>query len=249
MKPSFSSVADDFFTNINVQTTLALPNGRETVLHFFEAVQKEFPGMTGFYQRETGEFVLEGNRETGCYQWLELQPHHLSAGYFNPPDIEDAYRLHRWLLDRSMYYLGVSGLDVECLDVLYGFNLDYQGNRDAIVAQALLGGSPLAALMTDPVARPIEYEPSLVVAMDEQCFIQARLSLETRSNSYQVRTGRYDEEPISVYFTIRRYPQPGKLLDVKASYEQQCRMGEDLAERIVIPQVLQPIASAIAASG
>lgn len=244
----FGSIADDFFVNLNLQTTLALPTGRENVLHLFEAVQKEFPEMTSFFQRETGEFVLEGSRDNGNYRWLELQAHRLSAGYFNPPDLSEAYRLHSWLLDRSVYYLGVSGLDIECLDVMFGFNLDFQGNRDAVVGQALLGGSPLAALAAEGSGKFLECEPSMVIAMDEECYLQARLSLETRSSSFMVRTGRYDEEPISVYLTVRRYPQPGVLMRLKESFARQCQMAEDLAGRIVIPSIIQPISAAISAS-
>ena len=246
--PDFSSVADEFFVNLNLQTTLALPSGRETVLHFFEAVQKEFSEMTSFYQRETGEFVLEGNRESGRYRWLELQTNRLSAGYFNPPSLAEAYRLHTWLLDRSVYFLGVSGMDVECLDVMFGFNLNFEGNRDAIVGQALLGGSPLAALANEANSKTVECEPSLVISLDDECYLQARLSLETRSSSYQVRTGQYDDEPISVYFTVRRYPQPGIVIRLKDSFARQCGFCEDLANRIIVPQIIQPIASAIAAA-
>jgi hypothetical protein len=249
MSFDFSSVADDFFVNLNVQTTLALPNARETVLHFCEAVQKEFSQMTCFYQRETGEHVLEGDRDSGSYQWMELQGNRLSAGYFNPPNIAEAYRLHKWLLDRSVYYLGVSGLDVEALDVLLGFNLDYQGNRDAIVAQALLGNSPLASLTMEGPGKAIEFEPSLVVALDEDCCLQARLSVETRSSSYQVRTGQYDDEPISVYFAVRRYPIPGKVVNVQESFARQCELCEEITRRVIVPQVVEPISAAIATGG
>jgi hypothetical protein len=247
MSVDFSSVADDFFVNLNLQTALALPTGRETVLHFCEALQKDFPEMTCFYQREGGEFVLEGDREGGTYRWLEIQGNRLSAGHFNPPEVAEAYRLHRWLLDRSVYYLGVSSLDVEAMDVVLGFNLNYQGNRDAIVAQALLAGSPLGALAMEGPAKAIEFEPSLTVAMDEACCLQARLSVETRSSSYQVRTGQYDDEPISVYLSVRRYPVPGRMVNMPESFPRQCKLCEDLARRIVIPQVVQPILAAIAA--
>jgi hypothetical protein len=246
--PDFSNVADEFYVNLNLQTTLALPSGRETVLHFFEAVQKEFTEMTGFFQRETGEFVLEGNRDSGRYRWIELQTHRLSAGFFHPPSLAEAYRLHTWLLDRSVYFLGVSGMDVECLDVTFGFDMDFKGNRDAIVAQALLGGSPLAALSNEANTKTIECEPSLVIGLDDECYLQARLSVETRSSSYQVRTGQYEDDPISVYFTVRGYPQPGVLLSLKDSFVRQCHFCEDLAERIVVPQIIQPITSAIAAA-
>jgi hypothetical protein len=245
MSFDFNNVADDFFVNMNLQTTLALPTARETVLQFCEAVQKEFRGMTSFYQRESGEYVLESDHEEGAYQWLELQTHRLSAGYFNPPSLDDARRLHNWLLERSLYFLGVSGLDVDCLDVLFGFNLDFRGNRDAVAARALLDGSPLAAF-TGGSMNAIEFEPSLVVALDESCYFQARLSLETRSSSYQVRLGSYEEEPISIYLTLRQYPQPGKVMNPVKALEQQLAAGEEMVRRLVIPNVVQPIAAAIA---
>ena len=248
MDADLLNLTDDFFVNLNLQTTLPLPRSRETVLQFYEALQKHFPDMRSFYQREGGEYVLEGDRESGSYQWAELQAHQLSAGYFNPPSLQDAYRLHAWLLERCVYFLGVSGLDVEAMDVMFGFNLDYRGNRDQIVAEALLSGSPLASLINDPNVRAVEAEPSLVVALDEQCHLQARLSLETRSSSYQVRTGQYEEEPISIYFTIRRYPSPSEIINLSESFTRQCRACEELAARIIVPNVIQPILAAIASS-
>ena len=243
---NYSSVADDFFVNIDLQTTLALPDSRETILQFCEAVQKEFREMTSFYERDPQHYVLEGDRDSGTYQWMELQSHQLSAGFFSPPDLESAYHLHDWILDRVVYFLGIGGLDVEALDVLFGFNLDYCGNRDAIVAEALLEGSSLGAMFTDHPVRVVEFQPSLVVALNEDCYMQGRLALETHCDSHQVRTGNYSDDPISVYLTVRRYPSPGSVLDIRESFARQCEIGEDLTERIVIPQVAQPIASAIA---
>jgi len=166
----FRSVADDFFVNLDLQTTLALPSSRETILQFCEAVQKEFQQMASFYQRESGQYVLEGDRDAGSYQWMELQSHQLSAGYFNPPDLPSAYELHSWLLDRVVYFLGIGGLDVEAIDVLFGLNLDYRGNRDAIVAEALLCDGPLSALAAEHPARAIECQPNLVMALSEDCY-------------------------------------------------------------------------------
>ena len=87
-----------------------------------------------------------------------------------------------------------------------------------------------------------------MVALDEQCHIQARLSLETRSSSYQVRTGQYEEEPISIYFTVRRYPSPSEIIQLKESFGHQCRACEDLTRRLIVPNVIQPILTAIASS-
>ncbi|RKY23933.1 MAG: hypothetical protein DRP83_08405 [Planctomycetota bacterium] len=242
----YASLADDFFVNLNVQTTMKLPTGRETVLHFFEAMQKEFPSMTSFFQRETGEFTLEGDRESGCYCWAEMHSHRICAGYFNPPSLDEAYNLHRWLLQRSIYYLGLSGLDIDAMDVLFGFNLDFTGNRDSIVADALLGDSPLSSFSSDPEVKPVEFEPNIVFALDEECYLQGRVSVETRCSSFQVRTGQFDEEPISVYFTVRQYPSPGGVIDMAQSFARQSELCEEYTSRLVVPQIIQPIAQAIA---
>ena len=244
---NFDVACDDFFVNVNLHTTLALPKGRETVLHFCEAVQKQFPSMTNFFRRDSGEQVLEGDRDSGQYRWLELQSNGLLSGFFNPPNIDSARHLHAWMLQRSIYHLGISALDIECLDVLCGFNLDYHGNRDEIVAQALLESSPLTALLTEEAfARVIECEPSFVFALNEDCSLQARIAVETRCDNYQIRTGRYDDEPISVYLTIRQSPRPDEVPDLLKWFSQQCDLCEDFADRIVIPQLVQPIAAAIA---
>ncbi|MFP3938382.1 MAG: hypothetical protein ACLFVW_08565 [Phycisphaerae bacterium] len=247
MEHDFSHVADDFYVNMELSTALELSGERETILQFFEAVQKQFPEMTSFFQRESGEYVLESDREKGSYRWLELQPRRLTAGYFNPPDLSDGYRLHDWLLHRSVFFLGVSSLDVEALDLIYGFNLDCQGNRDAVTMAALLPGSALGALALDESFTPIQFEPSLIVAVDPDCAIQARVLLETHSSSYQVRTGRYEPDPISVYLTVRGYPRPDEVFNTRGSLIRQCRVAEDLTSRLLVPHVIQPIASAIAA--
>jgi len=130
--------------------------------------------------------------------------------------------------------------------VLFGFNLDYTGNRDMVVAEALLSESPLACFLSEPGIKAIEYEPNIVFSLDEECCTQARLSIETRCSSYQVRTGQYEEEPISVYLTVRGYPAQGKVLDLQEAFSQQFKICEDFASQHVVPQIVQPIAHAIA---
>jgi len=249
MYTDFHSLADDYFLNITLQTTLPLPTGRETILQFCEAVQREFPEMTAFFRREGGEYVLESDHDQGAYKWLELQPHRLVAGHFNPPAPADAYHLHEWLLERSVYFLGVSGLDIDSLDVMFGFNLDYAGNRDELVAKALLSGSPLGVLAAEGPAMSIEFEPNLVLSMEPECYLQARLAIETHSSSYQVRTGHYENEPISVYFTVRQYPKAGKVIQLGESFKRQSHLCEELVTKLILPNVLQPISAAISSSG
>jgi len=73
--------------------------------------------------------------------------------------------------------------------------------------------------------------------------------VETRCDSYQVRTGNYSDDPISIYLTVRQYPSPGKVLDLIDSFTHQCELAEDLTSRIVVPQIAEPIAAAIATAG
>lgn len=248
MSMSFNNFSDDFFVNVELHTSLPLPKERETVLQFCEAAQKQFPDLTDFYQREEGMYALEGDRTLGSYRWVELASRQLSSGSFNPPDAQDAYGLYAWLLERSRYYLGISHLDVQSLDLVYGFNLEHTGNRDAVVCEALLDGSRLLSLVAETDAAALNFEPSLVIALNSECSLQARLSIETRNSSYQVRTGRYEEEPISVYFAVRAYPQAGERFDMGASLTEQAARGEDLLARLVIPRIIRPIAAAIAAA-
>ncbi len=245
MAIDFVNVSDDFFANVELQTTMPLSSSRETILHFCEAVQRDFPSMTVFFQRDAGEYVLEGDRETGRYLWLELRPNKLTAGYFNPPSLEEASRLHEWLIERSVYFLGISPIDVECLDVMFGFNLEYMGNRDAIVADALMSGSQISTVLAEGANKYVECQPEVVFSLDEDCYTQARLSLETRNNTIQVRSGQYENEPISVYFTVRRYPTPGKMFSPLESLREQREICEDICERTIVPNVVESIASAI----
>jgi len=52
-----------------------------------------------------------------------------------------------------------------------------------------------------PGSRVINFEPSLTIAVDEDCRTQVRVSTETRTNAFQVRTGDYGEDQLSVYVT------------------------------------------------
>ena len=249
MSVEFNLVADDYFCNFNIQTTFALPTNRETVLHFCETVQKEFPDMGSFFKRDTGEYVLEGSHEPGSYRWLELAASGLSAGYYNPPNVEDAYYLQSWLLERSRYFLGVSALDIQALDVVIGFNLDYCGNRDAIVMETLLGGSVLGSIASETATKCIECEPAIVFSLDEDNSLQARVGFDTRNSQFQARSGVFENEPIGAYLTVRQYSQPDRPFELTTTLGKQNKICEDLCHRIVVPQIIEPLVLAIASGG
>jgi hypothetical protein len=240
-------LSDDFGVYTYLNTKMELPQRRETVLHFFDAIQKTFPKMTDFERRESGEYVLEEDREPGSYRWVSMEARRLSAGFVNPPALEDADAQHERVLELAPYHLDFSPLDIEALDTLFVFDFTYSGNHDEVVAEALTPNSPLEQLVQLPGSKVLNYEPTVMLSLDEQCRLQARLSIETRTNAFQVRTGQFPEAPISVYFTVRQYwgRQPFKTLG--ESYQNQRRICQELVDSHVVPNVLRPLAQTIAA--
>lgn len=244
---SYNSLADDFFVNMNLNTEMALPGQRDTVLGFFERVQKTFPTMRNFYTRESGDFVLEEDKEQGHYRWISIESRRVCSGYVNPPDIESAMQQHRLVLELIPYMLTVSPLDCEALDFMTGFDFSFRGNHDALVAEALGTSSAFEGLADVEGSQVINFEPQITIALDAECRQQARLMIETRTNAYHVRRGDYPEEQISVYFTVRQYGslEPGTTFE--QTLEKLRIANEQLLQGRIIDHVLRPLAQAISA--
>jgi hypothetical protein len=242
----YNADADDFYVNVNLNTEMELPTGRDTVLHFFEQMRKAFPDLQNFFSRESGDLVLEGDKDQEEYRWVAIEPKRLCSGHVNPETLADAYRQHEMVLDLAPHLLTISVLDCEALDVMYGFDFTFEGNHDEVVAEAFGVGPAMEGLFEVPGARVINFEPSLTLALDESCRLQCRLSVETRTNAYQVRTGEFPDDQISVYFTVRQYWGTGPEMSFTESFRRQREIGEDAIQRIVVPRVVRPLAQAIA---
>lgn len=241
----YSSLSDDFYINMNLSTEMELPANRETVLHFFERVQKSYPTMRNFYNRERGDFILEEDKERGSYRWCTIEQRRVCSGQVNPEKVEDAMQQHKMILELAPYTLSVSPLDCEALDLLYGFDFTYRGNQNQLVAEALGVGPGLERLVEVPGVTVINYEPSLTVALDDECRLQCRWSVETRTNAYQVRIGEYPEEQISVYVTARQYGSLSPDTTFIETLDRLSTVCHEMLENHVIEHVLQPLARAI----
>lgn len=243
----YSTLSDDYYTNLHLNTELPLPTARETVLEFFGRVQKSYPSMRNFYTRDNGDFVLEEDKDKTHHRWLSLEPRRLCSSYVNPPDPDEAFEQHCLALQLVPYMLAVSPLDCEALDYLVGFDFNYRGNHDELIAEALGTSPALEGMLDIPGATPLNCEPSITVTLTEDCRMQARLMIETRTNAYQVRRSDFPEDQISVYFTVRQY---GSLAS-DASFENTLHTlrtkSEELLEVCVVEQVLKPLAQAISA--
>lgn len=242
----YTSDADDFYVNVNLNTEMELPTSRDTVLHFFEQMRKAFPDLRNFYTKEAGDLVLEGDKDQDAYRWVAIEPRRLCSGHVNPETLEDAYAQHEMVLDLAPHLLTISLLDCEALDVMFGFDFTFEGNHDEVVAEALGLGHSMEGLLEIPAARVLNFEPSLTLSLDDACRLQARLSVETRTNAYQVRTGDFPDDQISVYFTVRQYWGVGPEMSFADSFRRQREIGEETLQRVVIPRIVRPLAQAIA---
>jgi hypothetical protein len=224
---------------------MELPANRETVLHFFERIQKTYPTMRNFYSRERGDFVLEEDKDRGNYRWCTIEPRRVCSGQVNPDSVETAMEQHKLVLELAPYLLSVSPLYCEALDLLFGFDFTYRGNQNQLMAE-VLGVSPsMERILEIPAATVINYEPSLTIALDPDCRTQLRISVEARTNAYQVRMGDYPEEQLSVYVTARQY---GSLSPDRTFVETLDLLGLLCHETIdshVIENILQPLGRAI----
>jgi len=242
----YGSLADDMYMNVNLATEMELPGHRETVLHFFECVRKKFPTMRKFHARDKRDFVLEEDKEQGRYRWVAVEPRRFCSGHVNPASVEDALDQHRFLLDLAPALLSMSPLDCEAIDVLFGFDFAFRGNHNSLLAEALGPGPALEGLGDVPGSKLINYEPSLTIAVDEECRTQVRVSTETRTNAFQVRTGEFAEEQLSVYVTARQYGSLEGGETYVDTVERLAQLGQDVIENCVVEQVLRPLARTIA---
>jgi hypothetical protein len=189
--------------------------------------------------------VLEEDKDQGRYRWAAVEAKRLCSGQVNPPSLESVLEQHRLVLDLAPAFLSVSPLDCEALDVLFGFDFAFRGNHNALLAEALGVGPAFDRFGEIPGGRVINFEPSLTLALDEDCRTQVRISTETRTNAFQVRTGEFSEEQLSVYVTARQYGS----LDASVTYvevmDRLAKLAREVVDGYVVDQILRPLARTI----
>jgi len=247
MSNSYSSLCDDFYLDMYVNTELDLPTQRDTILAFFERIQKRFPSMGYFYRRENNEYCLEEDRGAGRHRWVALETDRIGSGVVNPSSFEEAYNQDRLVLEVIPYMLSVNHLDIDSLDVTFAMDFDYAGSHDEVIAEALLAQSPFNCLLDLPFARPIGFSPVVVIALSDDCRTQARCSVESKTSLYEPGKKRQtSDEAISLSFTIRQYPVSTEKFDALKSFENQCRLAEELMADKIVPNFVQPLTNVIA---
>jgi hypothetical protein len=242
----YAALADDFYINMNLSTEMELPQGRDTVLHYFERIQKKYPSMRKFYCRDKRDFVLEEDKDRSQYRWATVENRRLCSGQVNPATIEEALDQHRLVLELAPFMLSVSPLDCEALDLLFGFDFTYRGNHNQLVAEALGVNPAMERLLEVPGSGVINFEPSVTLSLDEGCRRQVRVSVENRTNAFQIRTGEYPEEQISVYVTARQYGSLNPDETFVQAVDELAQVCQDVVDNYVVDSVLRPLQRTIA---
>lgn len=241
----YGSFSDDFYLNMNLSTEKELPQGRESVLHYFEQVRRRYPKMQNFYSREKAEYVLEEEKDAGAYRWVSVESKRVNSGVVNPESYESAVDQHRAILELVPYELSVSPLDCESLSVMLGFDYAYRGNHNEILAEAVGIAPGLEKFLAVPFGKLLSHEPAIQFSLDEDCRTQCRVSFESRTTAYQVRTGEFGEDQISVYLTVRRYDSLGPDETYAGEFDRLAGLCRDLVDEYLVTNILRPLQEAI----
>ncbi|MBN1796243.1 MAG: hypothetical protein JW804_06185 [Sedimentisphaerales bacterium] len=246
MFDGLSSLCDDFYLDMCVNTELDLPAARDTVLTFFERIQKQYPSMGNFFRRGENEYCLEENQSTGGYRWISMETNRLISGCVNPQDFADACRQHKLVLELAPYMLSLSHLEVESLDVTFAMDFRCCDNHDEVITDALLGSSPFGRLGDIAGARCIDVSPAIVIALTEDNYTQARISIESKTAVGDPRrTREITDEAISLSLTVRQYPHSDRRFDFIGSFDYQWALAEELMAEKIMPHFARPLISVI----
>ncbi|MGN6133698.1 MAG: hypothetical protein ACTHOU_04315 [Aureliella sp.] len=242
----YGAFCDETYVNMHLTTEMDIPQNRDSVLHFFEQVQKRYPQLRNFYARERSEYCLEEEKEAGGQRWVSIEPRRLSSCAMNPATFAEAIDQHCSILDLIPFSLSISHLDCESLNVTMGFDYNYRGNQNDLLAEAL-GLIPAHEKLLDiPGTSILGYEPSIQLALDEDCHTQCRLAFETRTNPYQVRSGEFAEEQLSVYLLVRRVDSLRQGENFVDEMRRLANICTDMVDNHLIENVLRPLQQTIA---
>ena len=158
MATGYGALCTDFFVNQKLSLRMDLPSERETILGLFDRIRKERPQMNRL-RRFEGELSLESREEEPHYEWLALRRTSIRSGSVNPEAIADAAKLHETILHVSPFFLTISPIDIEYLEVVFGFDLEAETNRNEVVFDALMGESALAEIVNRNGEQLLDCQP------------------------------------------------------------------------------------------
>ncbi|NLX12177.1 MAG: hypothetical protein GXY44_00785 [Phycisphaerales bacterium] len=251
MKTFFGAHCDDFFASCRLFLKLDLPLERETILHFFDRIRREIPTLRHFRRRDTNCLVLEeqdpDTRDNEPHRWLRLESQAMRFGYLAPPSPAAWQTYGNFVLEQAPFHLTINDLDLDHIDLVYGFDLEYNGNHDQLVAETFFADHPLTPLLLgDEAVHTIDCQPYFGIALSADCNTQAYVEIKGRTSSFEVRTGEYETQILSVYLTLRGYWTSTESASLSSTFTRLVNLANELAAQRVVPLVVNPLALAIA---
>lgn len=246
---SYKALCSDMYVNLKLAFHSELDATRQVTVELFDRLRKEFPTLQTF-RHVQNELALESAPGITPQHWVAVRGNCVRAGVVNPESFQQAYQLHAAVLELAPYYLGISSLDIDYYETLFGFDIEAQGDHDRIVFESLLRGSPLACLVDEMGASPIDAQPILGVSLGGNGVpkrSEAYFEIKTRPSAPPGHTP--EGEPISVYLTVRRHGPMDDVTTPKLEFSDLGRCGERIIENSVMPRLIQPIRSFIASGG
>lgn len=245
MAVSFRALCSDYYINQKLSVKLELPRSRGTVLDMFERLRRAFPSLDQL-KRYDDELALESGPGSSPHRWLAVRDTNIRSGVVNPSSDDEAYTLHRQVLDVAPYFLNISPLDIEYVDLLFGFDLDCRGGHDRVIHEALFAPTDLGDLLDIEGVVPVDCQPVLGYAFGPRLEHEVHIEIKSRSTR---QTAGESVEPISVYLTVRRLGPFDDIKDIITLTDHLAEQGEALVERTVVPKLLRPLRDAIGLAG
>ncbi len=240
MPESYRALCSDFYINQKLSLKLDLPRERQTVLDLFDRVRRQYPTMSQF-RRYRDEVALESEATADQNRWVAIRTNNIRSGTVNPDTLADAYTLHAHVLEVAPYFLSISPLDVDYLEVLFGFDIQTDRSQDEVVYEALVANTPLASLLDVPDSKVADCQPLFgLTVKDAGGDVEVSYEIKTRSAG---RGGRADE-PISIYLTLRKFGPVAEVRQLAEVLTQLARLGEEMVESRVVPHLVVPIRDA-----
>lgn len=240
---SLRALVSDVYVNLKLGMKLDLPKSRETVPDLFDRVRRQFPAMD-LLKPYKDELALETSGSTRPYRWLAVRPRSIRSGVVNPDAWEEAHGLHAQVLELAPYFLSISPLDIESVEVLFGVDLISSSNHDEAVFNALIADSPLGHLV-ESSDRVVDCQPLLSWSVGFGAGIVAQYEIKTRVHDASRAEGH--GEALSIYLTVRRQGPVLQVSELADAYRSLAAMGERLMDERVLPYLVSPIRAALAA--
>lgn len=198
------------------------------------------PEMSRF-RRYDDELALESTRRDARYKWIALCRNHIRAGHVNPEAMGEGYNYHKFILDLVPHFLTISPLDVDYLELLFGFDLECDGNHDEIIYQALYENSPLANLLGSEHGKVLDVQPAFGSTLNEAGNLQVYYEVKSRQKSRRGSSKAYRDQPLSIFITMRKYGPFDDISELPGELKNLAAHAERLTLENLIPNILQPI--------